>query len=243
VDRIRPALWIQQRGRAAIAGAWPRCQVPLALLQLRNRARRAPSPAGRNLVPASLQYQHPSVPLHLPIIDGTLDPKVVVLNGVAYHQNETGTHQLLGHERSPFMTVTWFGEGVLSTARPGPGVGWHMDLARGKGQHVLRYTMLALQASWASRRGASREELWAHVTGASHFFSLGVPPRPLHTSRPPCRAADRAYATSAQLAAADSFDTLQAQLLDAWGSRNCVFAVRITGEPLAKQDANVAPSP
>lgn len=78
-----------------------------------------------------------------------LDGEVVVLNGVAYHQNETGTHQLLGHERSPFMTVTWF---------------------------------------------------------------------------------DRAYATSAQLAAADSFDTLQAQLLDAWGSRNCVFAVRITGK-------------
>ncbi|KAI8476035.1 MAG: alpha-acetolactate decarboxylase [Monoraphidium minutum] len=37
-----------------------------------------------------------------------LDGEVVVLDGVAYHQNEDGTKVLSGSEPSPFMTVTWF---------------------------------------------------------------------------------------------------------------------------------------
>jgi hypothetical protein len=91
------------RGRALVLGGGgrgevqaatpcsPSIQCNAACFEDSSRARRQHNPSLRSPFPVPPSAQ------------------VVVLDGVAYHQNESGTRVLSGDEPSPFMTVTWFG--------------------------------------------------------------------------------------------------------------------------------------
>ncbi|KIZ07891.1 alpha-acetolactate decarboxylase [Monoraphidium neglectum] len=65
-------------------------------------------------------YGSPSAPNALGSAARDEQASVVVLDGVAYHQNESGTRVLSGNEPSPFMTVTWFDKTRAATTQLQP---------------------------------------------------------------------------------------------------------------------------